>query len=228
VEGLIILVFLGIISSCIAHTKGRSIVGWFFAGFFLHIIGIVIVAVMPNLREQRRKEEEMERENRRLREQLIQEQIKTEAFRRHAAARLDAHDEHLGLDTRSAVSALPDANAPLALPEFGSLGLPDASLENGNPLAQAEHPLMQTTGQDGVLQVAGNSFSSPPPPPSVTPSRQWFFEVSGQTRGPISDKELLAMARSGQITETTLIWTEQLGNWKPAGSVKALKPYLQS
>src|SRR5262245_41415653 len=98
--GLVILICCGTITAAIAHSKGRTAIGWFFAGFFIHIIGIIIVVALPNLKEQRFKEEAMERENRRLREQLMQEQIKSEAFRQHAAARLDAHDGHLGLDTR--------------------------------------------------------------------------------------------------------------------------------
>src|SRR5262245_8301344 len=113
------MVVFGCIAAAIANSKGRSSVGWFFGGFFLGLIGIIIVAVLPNLKEQKFKEEAVERENRRLREQLMQEQIKTEAFRRHAAARLDAHDTHLGIDTRSAASALPGANPQLALPSIG-------------------------------------------------------------------------------------------------------------
>ena len=107
---LVVMSVFGAIASAIASSKGRSTVGWFFGGFFLTWIGIVIVAVLPNLKEQKFKEEAIERENRRLREQLMQEQIKTEAFRRHAAARLDAHDSHLGIDTRSVAAENPFSN----------------------------------------------------------------------------------------------------------------------
>ncbi len=101
----------------IAHAKGRNKVGWFFLGFFVgfifHICGvwipILIVSVLPNLKEVRAREEHIARENRRLREQLRQERMKSEAFRQHTQSRLDAHDDTLGIDTRSIHTALPGA-----------------------------------------------------------------------------------------------------------------------
>jgi len=103
---LLIYGTLGTVAAVIAAHKGRSKVGWFFAGFFLQIIGIVIVAVLPNLKEQKAYRRHTERERRRLREQLRQERLKSEAYRRYTAQRLDAHDQVLGLDTRS-LEALP-------------------------------------------------------------------------------------------------------------------------
>jgi len=116
---LIILAVTGAIAAAIASSKGRSVIGWFFGGFFLGIIGIVIVAVLPNLKEQREKEMYAERENRRLREQLRQERLKQEAFRQHTATRLDVHDEQLGLDTRT-------ANQPLLTSQSQAAGQLDA------------------------------------------------------------------------------------------------------
>ncbi len=113
---LIILLVCGGAAAAIANHKGRSAVGWFFGGFFLGLIGIVIVAVLPNLKEEREKHEAHYRERRRLREQLRQEKMKNEAFRRHAVNRLDTHDAVLEIDTRGA-EALPDTGRPLSLPE---------------------------------------------------------------------------------------------------------------
>jgi len=98
---LIIAAICGVISAAIAHSKGRNAVGWFFGGFFLGIIGIVIVACISNLNEQRARQRYMENESRRLREQLRQERLKGESYRQYSMNRLDAHDEALGLDTRS-------------------------------------------------------------------------------------------------------------------------------
>lgn len=96
----------GTIASLIAYYKGRNMFGWFFGGFFLNVLGIILVAVLPNLKEQQAQREHMENENRRLKERLKQEQVKSESFRKHALSRLDAHDAHLGLDTKQ-VTALP-------------------------------------------------------------------------------------------------------------------------
>jgi hypothetical protein len=114
---LIFGVIFGAICAAIASSKGRTPVGWFFVGFLLGLIGLIIVLVVPNLHEQQARDARIEHENRRLREQLMQERMKSEVFRQHTAARLDAHDKHLGLDTR-ATPAL--AAVEEAAPQFGN------------------------------------------------------------------------------------------------------------
>ena len=239
---LIVMSVFGAIAAAIANSKGRSAVGWFFGGFFLSWIGVVIVAVLPNLTEQRRKEQATERENRRLREQLVQEQMKTEAFRQHASARLDAHDNHMGIDTRGASAALSGPDAAQALPHYEdspaltadewlnsvSEPAPAQSFEN-------EWPPRENVEDPFPFQPIARSSSPPPPPsapfaaqPAVTSERQWYFEDQGTTCGPFSDRQLVALVKSGQILDSTLVWTEQLGDWKPAGSVKPLQPHLRS
>ncbi len=125
---IVILVILGVLAAVIASNKGRTPIGWFFGGFFLGIIGVVIVAVLPNLKEQRERQRRQERENRRLREQLRQERIKSESFRQHTTARLDMHDNHLGLDSRQGAPSLPIEVTDAALE---SMNDPDPE-NNGN------------------------------------------------------------------------------------------------
>ena len=103
---LIVGVICAIICGIIANSKGRSVGGWAALGFFFGLIPLIIVACLPNLNEQTQRDAYIDQENRRLREQLRQERIKSEAFRQHASARLDAHDQHLGLDTKQASQAL--------------------------------------------------------------------------------------------------------------------------
>ncbi|MCP4180114.1 MAG: hypothetical protein GY756_20310 [bacterium] len=93
--GLILSLICGIIASVVAYNKHRSAIGWFFGGFFLGIIGIVIVSVLKDPIEEQRLKDEADQENRRLREQLNQEKVKNEVFREHTYKRLDAHDSHL-------------------------------------------------------------------------------------------------------------------------------------
>lgn len=141
---LLIGAFFGGICAGVASSKGRSTVGWFFGGFFMGyvifpffgILMIIIVSCLPNLKEKRNREDAQERENRRLREQLVQEQLKNEAFRQHAATRLDQHDVHIGVDTRQTVPA-----PGMGMPQFGAAAIvgsrPDASARRsglaGNP-----------------------------------------------------------------------------------------------
>jgi hypothetical protein len=123
---VLIRVVVGIASAAIANHKGRSVVGWFFGGFFLEIIGLIIVAVLPNLKQQQAEKQQAQREQRRLREQLRQERLKSEAYRDYSANRLDMHDDALGVDTRS----------PQAL--TGGAVAPPRLTQGPNPLIHAE------------------------------------------------------------------------------------------
>jgi uncharacterized membrane protein YeaQ/YmgE (transglycosylase-associated protein family) len=98
----------GIAAAAIASGKGRNATGWFFGGFFLGIIGIIIVAVLSNKKKEAAKWQHANNERRRLREQLRQERIKNEHSRRHITRRLDAHDGALEMNTRD-TGALPTA-----------------------------------------------------------------------------------------------------------------------
>jgi hypothetical protein len=268
VEILVLLLIIGIvcgaICAAIASNKGRNAVGWFFGGFFLGflslllgIVMIVIVACLPNLIEQRRRDRHVDNENRRLREQLMQEQMKSEAFRRHAAARLDSHDNQLGVDTRSVVSALPAPDGMFGTPQLEDLsgGQPafpqqahqqEAYPQQGYPqqgYPQQGYPQQARPAQDffapqtpapqqasGRVEVVHprDAQAAQATTPRVGPTREWHYEYQGSTRGPVNDRQLVELAREGQIIGTTLIWTEQLGDWKPAQQVKALQPYLRS
>lgn len=46
--GIIITVISMILCPIIAHSKGRSAVGWFFGGLFLGGIGLIIVACLSD------------------------------------------------------------------------------------------------------------------------------------------------------------------------------------
>ena len=108
-------VVMAIICCLIARNRGRSPVGWFFIGFFLDCIGLILVLVLPDTNQEQEREESERRRRRRLEEELMQERMKNQAFRGHASTRLDAHDSELGIDTKSgAPSALPPPPAPRA------------------------------------------------------------------------------------------------------------------
>lgn len=230
---LVVRLITGAIAAAIASAKGRSEVGWFFGGFFLDLIGIIIVACLSNLKDERARQSHHERENRRLREQLRQERYKGEAFRQHTAARLDAHDQSLGVDTRGMHAALPQqAEAPLLEQR------PAAIDELAQSLDQQAAPAQDTTvdAHDpyAVRPMANEYATNPQPgaagqqPPTEESERQWHYEVNGQATGPISERRLLAMLKSGQLVGSTLVWTEDLGDWKAANQVRALHPYIQS
>ncbi|MCG8586687.1 MAG: DUF4339 domain-containing protein [Pirellulales bacterium] len=199
---LFIMCSIGGVCAAIANSKGRSGVGWFFVGFFFGLIAIIIVACLSNLKEERAHRQHVENSNRRLREQLQQERIKNQAFHQHTLQRLDTHDNQLGVNTRPT-----------------------------NQIAYESDPM------DFLQQLEGNSSTSdelvvqpmsPPAPPTQTSRRQWHYEEGGQTLGPVSESELLSLFRSGRLHDATLIWTEQLGEWKQAGQIEGLQKVLRS
>ena len=98
---LILRCVFGAIAAAIASGKGRTPVGWFFGGFFIGLIGIIIIACLSNLNEEQARLKRDQEEKRRLREQLRQEQMKNESFRDYTMQRLDAHDEALQIETRN-------------------------------------------------------------------------------------------------------------------------------
>jgi hypothetical protein len=108
-EVVLQLLFMGVfggISAAIAHSKGRSAIGWFFGGFFLGCIGLIIILCLSNENERNAQLEAQQIQNRRLQEQLKQEQMKTESLRQHTLSRLDKHDEVLGISTRETAPQL--------------------------------------------------------------------------------------------------------------------------
>lgn len=103
---LVILIIFGVVCMFIAQAKGRSMVGWFFVGFLTGLIGLIIILCMSDLKAEEQKEAHMLNEQRRLREQLRQERMRNRSFQEYANNRMDAHDESLQLDTRSADARL--------------------------------------------------------------------------------------------------------------------------
>lgn len=89
----------GIICAFVASSRGRSPVGWFFLGLFLSCIALVLLLVMPDLKQEEAKTRRHQLENRRLREQLAKERQVADQRHQHVERRLGAHDQALGLDT---------------------------------------------------------------------------------------------------------------------------------
>lgn len=111
VEGLlvqlIVLAVFGSIVAAIAHSRGRSPIGWFFIGAIAPCIGLILVLVLPDLNVEEDRRSRLRRDNQRLREQIRKE--RQVADQRHAdtIGRLGAHDAALGLDTSTSSTERP-------------------------------------------------------------------------------------------------------------------------
>jgi len=155
---LLIAVVFGAICAGIASSKGRNAVGWFFIGFFFSCIGLIIILCLSNLKEDQARWDAQNVEQRRLREQLRQEQLKNEAYRKHTAARLDAHDQRLGMDTKQTEpTALPGGNAqplPAARSTSPPPGLPSNNWythEDGEQRGPYSFDLLARRARQGSL-----------------------------------------------------------------------------
>jgi hypothetical protein len=148
---LVIMCVFGGVCAAIANSKGRNPVGWFFVGLLLGCIGLIIILCLSNENEARENLRVQDDVNRRLREQLRQEQMKVEALRAHTAARLDAHDAALGVNTRSAAPALGGSAPPM--------------LEGGGTPSLMPEPL--TPADDGTAWYYADEQRNPHGPMSI-------------------------------------------------------------
>lgn len=149
---LVLLIILGAICAAIAASKGRNAVGWFFVGFAAGLIGLILILCMSNLKTEEQQRTQMQSEQHRLREQLRQERMKTETFRRYALDRLDTHDQLLGTDTRTR-AALPGQETPQqALPNTEIFTAPQV---DANAAVWYYHLNGQTVGPVTQNQIRG-------------------------------------------------------------------------
>ncbi len=48
----------------------------------------------------------------------------------------------------------------------------------------------------------------------------WFYESSGQQQGPVSDSEFDRLIAEGRITPNTLVWNNDMADWRPLREVR--------
>jgi hypothetical protein len=52
----------------------------------------------------------------------------------------------------------------------------------------------------------------------------WYYAASGVKNGPVSEDDLRALAASGRLLPTDLVWSEGMTDWLPAASIPGLLP----
>ena len=94
----------GVICALIANHKGRNAVGWFFFGFFLPLVAVIVSLVVSNKKEERARYAKAASERRRLREQLKMERMQRQQEIGAANQRIDMHDRAIGVETAPGVA----------------------------------------------------------------------------------------------------------------------------
>ena len=182
----------GAVCASIASSKGRHTTGWFFVGFFFDCIGIIIIACLSNLKEEQAKYRRMRDEQRRLREQLKQERMKSETFQHHVRTRLDRHDEELGVDTR----------------QLGSAEEERLRLEAGADQSGQEAP-----------DSAGDGAAGPADAPA---NQEWFVKFGTRVSRPLSFARLKQLYQLGNIDDDTLARSGEWDEWRALRDIPAV------
>ena len=103
---LLLILFGGVVVTIIAQHRGRDVYGWFFLGVFFFCLAFILILVLPDLKEQNKREQRLLDENRRLKEQVRKDRMIADQRDLQVRRRLDAHDNALSMDTSSLVSGV--------------------------------------------------------------------------------------------------------------------------
>lgn len=59
-------------------------------------------------------------------------------------------------------------------------------------------------------------------------TRQYFLGIEGEQKGPLSESDVLAKIRAGEVPSDALIWYEGMGDWQLISSMEPFKSALRS
>jgi uncharacterized RDD family membrane protein YckC len=62
--------------------------------------------------------------------------------------------------------------------------------------------------------------------PAVAAERAWHYVLNGQSIGPVPESEIRTMLAEGRLGADTLVWTESMTDWTPAGRIEAFHNQL--
>jgi membrane protease subunit (stomatin/prohibitin family) len=70
--------------------------------------------------------------------------------------------------------------------------------------------------------LAQQPAAAPGTPPPLPQAAAYYAAIEGKQAGPFDIEALGAQASSGRITQQTLVWTQGMEQWAPAGQIPAL------
>jgi membrane protease subunit (stomatin/prohibitin family) len=107
--------------------------------------------------------------------------------------------------------------------------IPDAA-KNPGGLAAAGAGLGMGVAMAGPIAQAMSGQQPPATavPPPIPGAAAYFLAVGGQRTGPFELQALASQAAAGTLTAQTLVWTQGMAQWTPAGQVPALAQIFAS
>jgi membrane protease subunit (stomatin/prohibitin family) len=129
----------------------------------------------------------------------------------------EALDKRTSMGVVGNLAAYTQFNVANAIPDAAKNpgGLASAGTGIGMGMAMATPIAHALSGQ-----TARPDETPPPVPGTVT----YFVAVNGQQTGPFDTQTLASQASLGRLTPQTLVWTQGMAQWTPAGQVEALAP----
>jgi membrane protease subunit (stomatin/prohibitin family) len=129
----------------------------------------------------------------------------------------EALDRRTSMGVVGNLAAYTQFNVANSIPEAAKNpgGLAAAGAGVGMGMAMAVPISQAFAGQ----QAGAAAAAAPPPIPGAV---TYFVAVGGQQTGPFDMQTLASQVASGRLTAQTLIWTQGMPQWTPAGQVPAL------
>jgi membrane protease subunit (stomatin/prohibitin family) len=108
-------------------------------------------------------------------------------------------------------------------------GAAGAGVGIGAGIAMGQNMASQMTGAAGAPAAspgqAGAAAAAPPPPP-LPADKAYHVDVGGKASGPFNGDQLKAMVTEGTLRRDTLVWSQGMDDWRPAGQVSELAGHL--
>ena len=123
------------------------------------------------------------------------------------------------LDKRTSMGIVGDLNA---YSQFQAAQAMEKAAENPGGAAAGGIGMGMGFGmaQQMAQQMGAGAGAPPPPPPAAA---TFHVADAGTTRGPYDLQTLKQQAQGGGLTRHTMVWTQGMDGWKPAGDVEALR-----
>ena len=87
----------------------------------------------------------------------------------------------------------------------------------------ADQMARASTGAAGSGQAKSPAAPAPPP---LAADKSYHVAVDGKAQGPFGADQLAAMIVSGSLKRETLVWSQGMDDWQPAGQVSDLAGHL--
>ena len=101
-------------------------------------------------------------------------------------------------------------------------GIAGAGVGLGAGMAMANQFMQANNAAQAPQSVGG---MAPPPLPGAV---SYFAAIDGKQSGPMDQGAIQQAISQGKLTPTTLVWSQGMAKWTPAGEVPALSGFLAS